>query len=41
MSPIKSKEETDLFDFIQELMTLPKKFEFAYEINNGYCQVTD
>ncbi|MBU2902945.1 KAP family P-loop NTPase fold protein [Maribacter dokdonensis] len=28
------KEKVDLFDFGKELMTYPKQFEFAYEINN-------
>ncbi|GGW41558.1 KAP family P-loop NTPase fold protein [Arenibacter certesii] len=28
------KEKEDLFDFGKELMTYPKQFEFAYEINN-------
>jgi predicted KAP-like P-loop ATPase len=28
------KRQHDLFDFVRELMTYPKQFEFAYEINS-------
>ena len=31
------KEEPDVFDFAKELMTYPKQFSFAYQLNSWFC----